>query len=63
LTAKKVCKETLSAASSPMAIGCLSPRRNYPKNSKLALLKQLSFLNGEYRLSESSADASMGVKR
>jgi hypothetical protein len=63
LTAKEVCKKTLSTASSPMAIGFLSPRINYPKNSKLTAFRQLSFLNGKFLLSESSVDVSMGVTR
>jgi hypothetical protein len=73
LTVKEVCKKTLSTASSPMAIGCLPPRINYPKNSKLTpralvatlgrAFKQLSFFNGEFLLSVSSVDVSMGVTR
>ena len=57
LTAKKVCKETLSAASSPTAVGCPHSTFFFSKNTKLALLRQLYFLHVTKELPFSSADA------
>jgi len=62
LTAKEVCKKTLSAASSPMAIGCLHFNSFFSKNPKLTAFKQLDFLYDKKELPFSSVDASMGGK-
>jgi hypothetical protein len=63
LTAKKVCKETLSTASSPTAVGCLHYSSFFSKNSKLTAFRQLSFLNEKKELPFSSAEVSTRVTR
>ena len=63
LTAKEVCKKTLSTASSPTAVGYLHYSLFFSKNSKLTAFKQLSFLDEKKRLSFSSVVVSVRVTR
>jgi len=62
-SAKKVCKKALETAARSVATDCPSSVLYVPKNPKLALLRQMGFLNGTPFSSVGTVDVSKRRKQ